>query len=301
MAEGLASLSRFGLIAPRLVLFPFHDMLGAEWLAGDFDPASVQGPKVILGPVKIVADGSIQGYTGYLSEPYHVPFEGDADYRGYPAVPREKLFDIVSQYHGAGMQLAIHGNGDASIDDILDAFEAALAETPAADPRLVVIHAQMARQDQLQRMKALGATPSFFSAHTFYWGDRHRDIFMGPERAANMSPTRWAQDIGLRYSVHLDTPVVPMQPMQLLWSTVNRVSTGGEVIGSAQRVSPMAALRAMTIDAAWQIFQEQRLGSLERGKLADLVILDGDPLTAEDVRDLRVVETIVGGVSVYKR
>jgi predicted amidohydrolase YtcJ len=116
-----------------------------------------------------------------------------------------------------------------------------------------------------------------------------------------MSPTRSAADIGLRYSVHLDTPVVPMQPMQLLWSTVNRKSTGGQVIGPEQRVSAMEALRAMTIDAAWQIFADERLGSLEPGKLADLVILDGDPLTAEDVRNLRVVETIVGGVSVYAR
>jgi hypothetical protein len=295
----MATLSGFGLIAPRLVLFPLHDKLGAEWLTGDFDPAAIQSGKIIVGPVKVIADGSIQGYTGYLSEPYHVPFEGDASYRGYPAIPREKLFEIVSAFHGAGMQLAIHGNGDAAIDDILDAFEAALEERVTEDPRLIVIHAQMAREDQLRRMRELGVTPSFFSAHTYYWGDRHRDIFMGPRRAANMSPTRSAADIGLRYSVHLDTPVVPMQPMQLLWSTVNRKSTGGQVIGPEQRVSPMEALRAMTIDAAWQIFADERLGSLEPGKLADLVILDGDPLTAEDVRNLRVVETIVGGVSVY--
>jgi predicted amidohydrolase YtcJ len=301
MAEGMATLSRFNQVGPRLVMFPFFDKLGAEWLAGDFDPAEIRSGKVIVGPVKIVADGSIQGYTGYLSEPYHVPFEGDADYRGYPAVPREKLFEIVSQFHGAGMQLAIHGNGDASIDDILDAFAAAQQEKPAADPRLIIIHAQMARDDQLQRMQALGATPSFFSAHTYYWGDRHRDIFMGPERAARMSPTRSAADIGLRYSVHLDTPVVPMQPLQLLWSTVNRLSTSGQVIGASQRVSPMEALRAMTIEAAWQIFQDERIGSLEPGKFADLVVLDGDPLTTEDVRELDVLETLVGGVTIYKR
>lgn len=117
-----------------------------------------------------------------------------------------------------------------------------------------------------------------------------------------MSPTRSAQSLGLRYSVHLDTPVVPMQPLQLLWSTVNRISTGGYVIGAEQRVSPEAALRAMTIDAAWQVFQEDRIGSLEPGKLADLVWLNGDPLqTNGDVRELEVVETLVGGVTVYRR
>jgi predicted amidohydrolase YtcJ len=301
MADGMATLSKLNLVAPRLVMFPFFDKLGAEWLSGDFDPASMTSAKVIIGPVKIVADGSIQGYTGYLGEPYHVPYQGDENYRGYPAVPRERLFEAVEAFHGAGIQLAIHGNGDASIDDILDAFEAAQAAHPVDDPRLVLIHAQMAREDQLVRMQQLGVTPSFFSAHTYYWGDRHWEIFMGPERAARMSPTASSERIGLRYTVHLDTPVVPMQPMQMLWSTVNRISTGGRVIGEEQRITPMQALRAMTIDAAWQVFQEDNFGSLEPGKYADIVILDGDPLTEPDVRDLSVVETIVGGVNVYRR
>ena len=299
MGPPLMRLASWGIVKPRLVIFPIWDSLGMDWLRGDWNPAEVSSGKAIVGPVKVVADGSIQGYTGYLGKPYHVPFKGDADYRGYPAMSRDKLASVVGDFHAAGIQLAIHGNGDAAIDDILYAFELAQEKTPADDPRMVLIHAQMAREDQLSRMKALGVTPSFFSAHTYYWGDRHRDIFMGPERAARMSPARSAESIGLRYSVHLDTPVVPMEPMQLLWSTVNRISTGGHVIGEAQRVSPMNALRAMTIDAAWQVFQEGRIGSLEPGKLADMVILDGDPLTAPDVRGLQVDETIVGGVSVY--
>jgi predicted amidohydrolase YtcJ len=300
MATGVASLSRFNVIDLRLVLFPFYDMLGQDLLSGEFDPASIESDMLDVAAVKIVADGSIQGYTGYLSEPYHVAYKGDTDYRGYPAVPRDDLIKAVADFHRAGFQLAVHGNGDASIDDILDAFELAQAEHPVEDPRLILIHSQMARDDQLLRMKELGVTPSFFSAHTYYWGDRHRDIFMGPERAARMSPTKSAENIGLRYSVHLDTPVVPMQPLQMLWSTVNRRSTSGAEIGPEQRVSPMNALRAMTIDAAWQVFQEQRVGSLEPGKLADIVILDGDPLTVEDVRTLSVVETIVGGRTVYE-
>jgi predicted amidohydrolase YtcJ len=300
LISGMTALSRFNLIAPRLVLFPFYDLMGDELLDGTFDPIAQSTEKLMIGAVKIVGDGSIQGYTGYLSEPYYVPYQGDPDYRGYPLVPRETLVEVVNKFHKAGYQLAIHGNGDASIDDILYAFEQALEETPADDPRLIIIHAQMAREDQLQKMLELGATPSFFSAHTYYWGDRHRDIFMGPERAARMSPTKSSENLGLRYSVHLDTPVVPMNPLQLLWSTVNRVSTGGQIIGPAQRVSPMNALRAMTIDAAWQIFQEDRIGSLEPGKFADIVVLSGNPLSeAGDVRDLEVVETLVGGVTVF--
>jgi predicted amidohydrolase YtcJ len=299
MAAGMASLSRLNIIELRLVLFPFYHMLGPELLSGEFDAASIESDRLDVGPVKIVADGSIQGYTGYLSEPYYVPFKGDVTYNGYPAVPRDDLIKAVADFHKAGYQLAIHGNGDASMDDILDAFEFAQAEHPVDDPRLILIHAQMAREDQLLRMKELGVTPSFFSAHTYYWGDRHRDIFMGPARAARMSPTKSAENIGLRYSVHLDTPVVPMQPLQMVWSTAKRISTSGAEIGPEQRVSVMSALRATTIDAAWQVFQEDRIGSLEEGKLADIVILNGDPLTAEDVRQLEVVETLIGGRSVY--
>lgn len=299
MGPALASMANYGLVKSRLVLFPFYHMLGQDLLSGEFDPASIESDKTLVGPVKIVADGSIQGYTGYLSHPYHVPFQGDVEYRGYPTIPREELVKIVSEFHGAGLQLAIHGNGDASIDDIIYAFELAQAENPVADPRLILIHSQMARDDQLLRMQELGITPSFFSAHTYYWGDRHRDIFMGPERAARMSPTRSAQDIGLRYSVHLDTPVVPMQPLQMVWSTAKRESTSGALIGPEQRVSVMSALRATTIDAAWQVFQEDKIGSLEPGKLADIVILAGDPLRAEDMRQIQVVETLIGGVTVY--
>jgi len=163
------------------------------------------------------------------------------------------------------------------------------------------VHAQMARDDQLDAMKSLGMTPSFFSAHTYYWGDRHRRIFMGPERADRMSPTRSALDRGLRFTVHLDTPVTPMNPLLLVWSTVNRISTGGQVIGADQRIPVMQALRAVTIDAAWQNFLDRDVGSLEPGKYADLVVLDGDVLNAADLRQVAVDSTWVGGVNIYQR
>jgi hypothetical protein len=150
--------------------------------------------------------------------------------------------------------------------------------------------------------QALGISPSFFSAHTYYWGDRHRDIFMGPQRSARMSPARSALDRGMRFSVHLDPPVVPMQPMLMVWSTVNRLSSSGDVIGEAQRVEPMAALRAVTIDAAWQIFQEDNRGSLEPGKWADIIILSASPLRNPlAIKDIEVLETIVGGRTIYQR
>jgi len=226
LATGLNWASRLGMIPFRLELWPLFDELGPQLLDGSVDPESLSSDRVRLGAIKIIADGSIQGFTGYLSEPYHVPFNGDPSYRGYPRVSREDLVAAVQKYHEAGYQLAIHGNGDASIDDIIHAVDVAQRNHPREDARTIVIHAQMARVDQLDDMKRLGMTPSFFAAHTYYWGDRHWSTFMGPERAARMSPTKSALDRDLRFTVHLDTPVTPMLPLLAVWSAVHRESTG---------------------------------------------------------------------------
>jgi predicted amidohydrolase YtcJ len=315
MTAGLVAADKLNLIPMRVNLWPIFDQFGEDFLAGKVTKADYKTDKLDIGAIKIIADGSIQGYTGYLSEPYHIQPLGsghseggdseltsDALSRGYPRVVKEDLIKWVSKYHKAGYQMAIHGNGDAAIDDIIEAFRLAQEENYVADPRLILIHAQMARDDQLLKMKQLGITPSFFSAHTYYWGDRHRDIFMGPERAARMSPTKSALELDLPFSIHLDAPIVPMDPLLGVWATVNRLSTSGKVIGAEQRVSVMQALRATTIDAAWQIFKEDQLGSIEVGKLADLVILDQNPLDVPaKINEINVVRTVVGGVTTYQQ
>lgn len=259
--------------------------------------------RVSIGAIKGFADGSIQGYTGYLTEPYHVQPPGETDYRGYPTLERDELTRMVTRLHAAGYQLAIHGNGDAAIDNVLHALAAAQAETPRDDPRHVVIHAQMAREDQLDAMAELGVIPSFFNLHTYYWGDRHRDIFMGPERAARMSPARSALERDMRFTLHADTPVVPMHPMMIVWAAVNRQTSSGETIGPDQRIGVVDALKAITVHAAYQGFEEDDKGSIEAGKLADLVVLDRNPLDVPDaeLRDIQVLKTIVGGEVVYAR
>jgi predicted amidohydrolase YtcJ len=292
--------SRLGLIPLRLVLWPEEEVSQAL-LDGSLEFSSPSELWVRLGATKLIGDGSIQGYTGYLSRPYHVPPGDDPDYRGYPRIPRDELIEKVVGLHASGLQVAVHGNGDASIDDILDAFEAAQAAEPRADARHVIIHAQMTRDDQLDRMKRLGVIPSFFSLHTYYWGDRHRDIFMGPERAARMSPARGAVERDLRFTIHADCPVVPMEPLRLVWAAVNRRSRSGASIGAAQRIEPLQALRAVTIDAAYQHFEENEKGSLEVGKLADFAILSQSPLESpEQIDRIRVLETVVGGRSAYR-
>jgi predicted amidohydrolase YtcJ len=292
---------RLGLITPRIVIWPSMEVADAI-LAGDLERPESAEPDLFIGAIKLVADGSIQGYTGYLSEPYHVPPGDDPEFRGYPRIGREELIERVSRYHEAGFQLAVHGNGDASIEDILDAFEQAFEKHPRADARPIIIHAQMARPDQLTRMAALEVVPSFFSLHTFYWGDRHRQLFMGPERAARMSPAATALEKGVRFTIHCDVPVVPLEPLRLVWSAVNRKTRSGFVVGPEERIDAMQALRAVTIDAAFSMFLDEDLGSLEVGKLADLAILSASPLEHPETIDrLTVAETIRGGETIYRR
>ncbi len=273
-------------------------------MTGKGSPRTEPGSNFLrLGAVKMFHDGSIQGYTGYLSRPYHVPFKGDRSYRGYPTRAREELARTVREAHGAGSQVAIHGNGDGAIDDILFAYRGALDTQPREDCRHRIEHCQMARDDQLDAMQELGVTPSFFVQHTYYWGDRHRAIFMGPDRADRMSPLRSALDRGIRFTIHNDSPVTPINPLFSLWSAVNRISRSGRCIGEAQRTSVAEALPSITRDAAWQNFEEDVKGTIEVGKLADLVILDRNPLEVNplELKDIEVLETIVGGVSVYRK
>ncbi|GAA5315106.1 MAG: amidohydrolase [Candidatus Pelagadaptatus aseana] len=305
MLKGVSLVSKLNLIPFRLELWPMLNKQDPDQfqalMQGDFSGGDYESDLSRVNRVKVIADGSIQGYTGYLSKPYHTHFRNNPYYRGYPTQPRDELVKQVSALHQQGYRIAIHGNGDAAIDDIIYAFAKALEQRPDPDPRFIVIHSQMAREDQLLKMKQLGITPSFFSAHTYYWGDRHRDFFMGPIRAARMSPTKSAENLGLPYSVHMDTPVAPMEPLTLVWSTVNRVSTSGRVIGKEQRVSAQQALRAVTIDAAYQIFRDHELGSIEVGKLADLVVLSQNPMAVDPmaIKDIEVTQTIVNGVTIF--
>ena len=161
----------------------------------------------------------------------------------------------------------------------------------------------MIRHDQVDAMAELGIVPSFFTAHTFYWGDWHVAETVGRDRAFGMSPAGYARTKGLPFTNHSDAPIVPPDPLMVLWTAVNRVSRSGAVVGPDERIPPLAGLKAMTIDAARQYFEENSKGSLEPGKRADLVILDRNPLKVEPlaIKDIRVVETIKDGQTIYPR
>jgi predicted amidohydrolase YtcJ len=299
--QGLTLAMGLNKIPQRLVIFPDYDSLGLELIEGKVKAADLATNQRHIGAIKLIADGSIQGFTGYLTHPYHSPHKGDDLYRGYPRIPLDELKSKVFNIAQAGFQAVIHGNGDASIDDILDAID--YVQTTLGQPveRTILIHAQMARPDQLQRMQQLDVTPSFFVAHTYYWGDQHRDVLIGSERASHISPLRSAEKIGLRFSTHLDTPIVPMQPLLSAWSSVNRQTASGATLGEDERVGVASALKAITIDAAWQVHLDHEIGSISVGKYADFTLLEDNPLLHPGkLKDIKIIETIIGGVSYFQ-
>jgi len=255
-----------------------------------------------IGGAKLNLDGSPQGKTAWLTKPYHVPPKGQAaDYHGYPAVPDDEAVALVDKAFGNGWQILAHCNGDAAADQFIMAIRAATEKYGKADRRPVMIHSQTVREDQLDEMKELGIIPSFFGMHTNYWGDWHRDSVLGPERAARISPAASALKRGMIFTQHHDAPVTLPSSIMILASQVNRTTRSGQVLGPEQRVSVMDALKSITINAAYQYFEEKTKGSLEPGKLADFVILDKNPLKVEPmaIKDIKVVETIKEGKSIY--
>lgn len=257
-----------------------------------------------IGGIKLVLDGSPQGKTAWLTQPYHLPPAGlAADYKGYPILDDLEVTNFISDSYVQGVQVLAHTNGDAAADQLISALEAITKKQGRADRRTVMIHAQTVRDDQIDRMNHLSIVPSYFASHTFYWGDWHRDSVLGLERASRISPLRSSIDRKVRFTTHNDTPVVPPDMMRLIWAAVNRSTRSGQTLGEAQRISPLQALKSMTIDAAYQYFEEDRKGSIEPGKLADFVILSENPLSADPstINNIQVLETIKEGVTIFRR
>ncbi len=256
-----------------------------------------------LGGIKFTLDGSPQGRTAWLTEPYEQGPPGAADdYVAYPSYEPSEYLRRIPAIIERGLPALVHVNGDAAIDLMLEGLESIAQQGPLPDHRSVAIHAQLARPDQLDRMRELGVLPSFYAVHPFFWGDWHRLSF-GDERASFISPLRAALDRGIPITIHNDSPVVPPDIMRLVSIAVNRETRSGYVLGPDQRVDVMEALHAVTLGAAYQYFEENEKGSLEAGKRADFVILAQDPriVESEALADIDIVETISRGMSIYRR
>lgn len=252
-----------------------------------------------MGGFKVFLDGSPQGRTAWMTTPY----EGDDTYCGYPIHSDEKLREYIAVALDKKQQLLAHCNGDAAAEQYISQFEKELEARGEKDSnRAVMVHAQLVRKDQLGRMKAIGMIPSFFVAHTYYWGDIHIKNF-GAQRGSQISPVKDALEDGMKFTFHQDTPVVPPDMMRTVSCAVNRVSRTGQVIGENQGIPVLDALKAITSYAAYQYHEEQEKGTIAVGKYADFVVLDKNPLETDvkALADIQVLMTLKENEVVYHR
>ena len=249
--------------------------------------------KTLFPVVKLVLDGSIQGFTAMIDWPGY--FTGDD--HGQFLVPPEQVVDILRPFHERNIGIHCHCNGNLTSGVFIDAVEQLLTERAWLDHRHTITHAQLMTHAQMRKARNLGMQANFFVNHMWFWGDQHRSVTVGPDRADHLNACATADRIGLGYSIHTDAPVTPPGHLHTMWAAVNRVSPSGRVLGESERISVDRAFHAVTIDAAYQLHLDNVIGSLEVGKWADITVLHEDPYEVDPVRirDIKVWGTVVGG------
>ena len=211
------------------------------------------------------------------------------------------LHEIMTRLHADGWQVLTHAQGDRGTREILALYRRALETHQRPDHRWRLEHCALIGKAELEQAAALGVTPSFHVNHVYYYGAELRDSIIGPERAARLMPVGTALAAGHRVSLHADSPMYPPEPFRLMRTAVTRRTRGGELIAPAEGISVESALRAVTLDAAWQLFAEDRVGSIEPGKQADFTVVDRSPLEVDpdDLDRIEVTETWLGGRRAY--
>lgn len=242
---------------------------------------------------KIVSDGSNQGRTGSQREPYL-----GRDDRGLPYLESEELLEKARHRASQGWQVVIHANGDRAIDIALDA-QAAAVEAGGPDRRHRIEHCSILHDEQIERIAELGLSPSFLIGHVHFWGKAFRDEIFGPEKAAKLDRTASCSAAGIRWTIHSDEMVTPMEPLRCIHNAVTRElwREPGSVLNADECVPVEDAIRAMTADAAWQCHSDHEIGTLEPGKCADFVVLAADPRDVDprDLAGIEVLETWMNG------
>ncbi len=248
--------------------------------------------KLRFGNVKLVLDGSIQGFTARLNPPGYL-----TGATGIWLQDPQWFIDMVEALHRGRVNVHAHCNGDQAVDLFLDAVERADLASPWRDHRHTVQHCQLTTPAQYRRMAALGMCANIFANHIWYWGDQHYERTVGPDRAARMDACGTAERSGVSYSIHSDANVTPLGHLHTMWCAVNRVTPSGRVLGPEERISPLSALRATTIDAAFQLGMDHEIGSIEPGKFADFTALSDSPLDVDPmgIRDIDIRGTVLGG------
>jgi predicted amidohydrolase YtcJ len=284
-----------GLLGVRITAMPISSQLDA------FEALGLAGrigdDRLAIGPMKFYADGALTGGTASFTTPYGQggEFTGSL-YWG----SEDDFRDAIARAHAAGWQIGVHAQGDRAIDRVLDAYEAALGAHPRDDHRHRIEHCGGPRPDQLERMARLGVM--VVGQPRYFWdaGDAWLRV-LDPERAHRLQPYREMIDAGVRFALSSDAPVASYRPMDTIATAVLRTTVSGDVIGGDQALSVDEAVRACTIDAAASYFADDRLGTLDVGKLADVVVLDAElfatPTSA--IADVAVDMTVVGGEIAY--
>ena len=251
-----------------------------------------------LGGYKIFLDGSPQGKTAFMREPY----KDSGDYRGYPVYNDYKVVEFFDKAVEENIQILGHSNGDGACQQFLDCYEKSVENKGEKDIRSVLIHGQLLGIDQLEKVKKLHVIPSYFVSHVYYWGDIHKMNF-GIDRARNISPIKSTIDKNILFTMHTDTPVIMPNFIEEIWCAVNRITKNGEVLGESQRIDVYNALKGVTINAAYQYFEEDKKGSIEKGKYADFIVIDKNILKVDkrDIKNINVIKTIKRGSVLFDR
>ena len=299
-AQVMAAAAQTGRLKARIRAYPFYTLGAEAWDEAGIHQGDGNAIARIAG-YKLVADGSNQGFTGLQRDPYL----GTEDDRGLAYMSPEELTDVALERAKKGWHLAIHGNGDAAIDNILDTCEALVeAGIDMSKVRPRIEHCSILHDEQIARMKELGVSASFLIGHVHYWGVAMRDEVFGDEKAQLLDRCRSVEEAGVGFSLHSDFMVTDPDPLHMIEMAVTR-KTWKEpdyVLAPQEKISVESAIRALTSEAAWQLFSDHEIGSLEPGKLADLVILDKDPreVNPDAIKQIKVLETWMDGKQVYQ-
>jgi predicted amidohydrolase YtcJ len=271
-------------LLPELEKLGVYRGLGDEW-------ARICG-------LKFFFDGAISARTAAVTEEYL----NKPGFYGVMATTREIATETIMEAYEAGYRISAHANGDRAIAMYLDIMEEAQARYPREDPRNRDIHCTVITPELVERIEELGILPTIFGPYVYYHGDKLLPAF-GEERLERMFAARSFLDAGVKIAAHSDHPCAPYPPMMALHGLVNRMTKAGRPIGRSQKISVMEALKLYTVNAAYQQLDEDRLGSIEAGKLADMVVLGEDILTVptEKIFDTPIDMTIIDGKVVYDR
>ena len=267
------------------------DGVGLRWNAGD--------SWVRVTGWKIVSDGSNQGRTGLQREPFL-----NSEESGIAYIEFDELDRAVEDRLTQGWSVCVHANGDEAIDRILKVYERVdeMGLGPG-DRRCRIEHCSILHDDQIQKMADLGISPSFLIGHVYYWGAAFVNDVFGLAKASKLDRTKSCEDLGIRWTIHSDDPVTEMNPLRCIENAVSRsMWKSDEILNVEERIDVDAALRACTIDAAWQCHSDHEVGSLETGKFADFIVLESDPreVAVNKIKNVRVLETWVNGNQVYQ-